>query len=220
MFDRSSSFRTKLTLRVRVTLAGQSPFDADMFVKPEERLIDLMNDQRQFVPLRRADGAMMIVAKSSIATVVEAPDGNGSAINEAPFAPLEADFSTPRQGGAQADDARAHASERPKPDQTAGGPSGNSSTEKEESTARAPRGRRAIDPWEVLRVPRDATLDEVKRAYKARIKSVHPDSLAALDLDADITRAAHLSSQRINHAYERILRELQKADDALKSGAA
>ncbi|WP_411820505.1 J domain-containing protein [Hyphococcus formosus] len=63
------------------------------------------------------------------------------------------------------------------------------------------------DPYSLLRVSPDAGLDEIRAAYKARIKAVHPDALASLCLDEDIEKAAVLATQKVNYAYRKILKE-------------
>ncbi len=63
------------------------------------------------------------------------------------------------------------------------------------------------DPYSLLRVSPDAGADEIRAAYKARIKAVHPDTLASLGLDEEITRAAILTTQKVNLAYQKIMRE-------------
>ncbi|MEZ5916981.1 MAG: hypothetical protein R3C40_05365 [Parvularculaceae bacterium] len=60
---------------------------------------------------------------------------------------------------------------------------------------------------------RPATVEEVRRAYKVRIKAVHPDTLSGLELDDDIAKAAILAAQRVNYAYRQIMGELRAGDD-------
>ncbi|MGE0408476.1 MAG: J domain-containing protein, partial [Amphiplicatus sp.] len=185
MFDKSGAYRFKKPTPVAVSLAGAAPFDAAVFLHVEERLIDLLNDQRAFIPARRADGSMMFLAKTSIVSIVE------KAVEPEPDRtekPAE-DAETPRQ------------EEAPK-------------SERKERPDAARRFRRAYDPYEILRIAADASIEEIRKAYKARIKAVHPDTIAALDLDDDIERAAILAAQKVNHAYQKILkdRKATKAD--------
>ena len=39
------------------------------------------------------------------------------------------------------------------------------------------------------------------------MKAVHPDTIASLDLDDDLARAALLAAQKVNYAYKKIMRE-------------
>lgn len=197
MFEKSASTRHKNEIRVIVTLAGQDPFEAYVFLKLDERLIDLLNDQRQFIPIKRADGATLIAAKRNIVSIIE----NLDQPRDAPHEPPDAEA---------AQDAQASADETRKDESAA--------ADKDPKAARA-GSRRGGDPYEILRIPRTATIEEIKRAYHARIKAVHPDTLARLDLDEDIERAANLTAQRVNRAYRALLRE-RKADIDRADGAA
>ena len=69
---------------------------------------------------------------------------------------------------------------------------------------------KALKPFDVyaaLRIKPSATNEEIRAAYKARMKAVHPDALAALGLDEDFAKAAVLASQKVNYAYNKIMRE-------------
>ncbi|MBR6922552.1 MAG: J domain-containing protein, partial [Clostridia bacterium] len=60
------------------------------------------------------------------------------------------------------------------------------------------------DPYEVLGVPRGASDDEIKKAYRALAKQYHPDNFT----DAGQRARAEEKMKEINAAYERI----QKGD--------
>lgn len=171
MFEKSATSRHKNEARVLVTLTGQAPFEAFVFLKVDERLIDLLNDQRQFIPIKRADGSTLIASKLNIVSIIENPQ---------PEEALEPD-------------------EPPKAEEPA--------AEKEKPRGEEPRSKRSFDPYEVLRVEKDATVEEIRRAYHVRIKAVHPDTLAKLELDEDIERAANVTAQRVNRAYKALLKE-------------
>lgn len=64
-----------------------------------------------------------------------------------------------------------------------------------------------FDAYATLRVTPAATNDEIRMAYKARMKAVHPDRLASLDLDEEISKAALLATQKVNYAYQKIMRD-------------
>ncbi|QOZ80670.1 hypothetical protein XH83_27705 [Bradyrhizobium sp. CCBAU 53351] len=66
----------------------------------------------------------------------------------------------------------------------------------------------AVPPWpEVLQVPRDAPIAEIKSAYRKQLKENHPDNVAMLG--ARIRAAAELQSKLINAAYEEARAERQ-----------
>jgi hypothetical protein len=170
--------RRKMEVAVTMSLAHDEIFSGAVFLDADERLIDLLNDDRAFIPVRRDDGATVIVAKSNIVSIVErniAADAGGR--DEAP--------------GAE------HAQ--------------HDSAEREKSEPERPR--RTFDPYKVLRIAPDATIEEVRRAYKTRIKAVHPDTLSGLELDDDIQKAAMTAAQRVNFAYNKILTDRRATTD-------
>lgn len=59
------------------------------------------------------------------------------------------------------------------------------------------------DPYEVLGVPRGASIEEVKKAYRELAKKYHPDKYAGNEL-ADL---AQEKMKAINEAYDTIIRE-------------
>ncbi|MEZ5916982.1 MAG: hypothetical protein R3C40_05370 [Parvularculaceae bacterium] len=71
MFDKSASARPKNEISVTMSLSGDEFFDGKVFLKQDERLIDLLNDPRAFIPVRREDGATVIVAKANIVSIIE-----------------------------------------------------------------------------------------------------------------------------------------------------
>lgn len=153
MQERSSgSYRHKKEIPVLVRLAGDAPFDATIFVVNGERLTDLLNDPRAFIPIRKEDGTVMAAAKSKIISIEETLP------------------------------------EQPKP----------------ESVRPAGKG---FDPYEMLNVKPGASVDEIRAAYKARIKTVHPDIIASMGLDEELAKAALLMSQKVNYAYRKIMKE-------------
>ena len=66
---------------------------------------------------------------------------------------------------------------------------------------------KTFDAYATLRVTPAASNDEIRTAYKARMKAVHPDRLASLDLDEEIAKAAVLATQKVNYAYQKIMRD-------------
>lgn len=68
------------------------------------------------------------------------------------------------------------------------------------------------NPYDILGVPQDAPLDEVKRAYRKKARENHPD------LNPDDPKAEERMN-RINEAYDRITNpDKYKASDARKRG--
>ncbi|MEZ5894248.1 MAG: hypothetical protein R3C58_14030 [Parvularculaceae bacterium] len=164
--QRTYRHRNEISILLRLT-GAEKPFPATVFASLGERASDLLNDARSFIPVRLANGETLIVSKTQIASVTEAP--------QEPEEPSKSKF---------------HGEEFSK-----------------EKKAAKPAPGRNVDAYATLRISPTATLEEVRIAYKTRMKAVHPDAISALGLDADIAKAAVNAAQEVNIAYQRILRE-------------
>ena len=160
----SANLRHKTEARVTVRLVGETSFDAVVYLALGHRLLDLLNDDRAFIPARREDGQTVILAKSQIVSILDHDE----------------------------DDVEETDAEK----------------ETEEPVARK------FDPYAMLRVAPDASVDDIRAAYKKRIKAVHPDSVAALGLDDELAQASLKLSQKINYAYRKIMRDRESAPSA------
>ncbi len=61
------------------------------------------------------------------------------------------------------------------------------------------------DPYKILGVSRDATDDEIKKAYRALAKKYHPDNYQ----DSNLSELAAEKMKEINEAYDQIQRQRQ-----------
>lgn len=60
------------------------------------------------------------------------------------------------------------------------------------------------DPFAVLGVPADASVDEVRAAWKAQVRECHPDRLAARGVPSEAVKLAEQRLVAINQAWEEI----------------
>lgn len=171
--QKSARVRQKDAAPVTIRTVGEDAFDGEVYVAIGHRLVDLLNDERAFIPVRRGDGDMMILAKSQIVSIIE-----HAAANE-------------NEAAGRDEDAGAAAEEEIR----------------KQSAATEKTSGRKFDPYALLKIDRTASLDEIRAAYKSRIKMVHPDSVAALGLDDDLADAALRATQKLNYAYQKIVRD-------------
>jgi DnaJ-class molecular chaperone len=167
-FDsKQRTYRHRNEINILLTMStGQAPVAATVFASLGERASDLMNDSRAFIPVRLCSGETLIVAKTQIASIIEA--GVQSEENARSKIYGE-DFSA-----------------EPKLED---------------------KQPKLFDAYAMLRVSPAATNEEIRTAYKARMKAVHPDTFASLGLDEAISKAAVLATQKVNYAYHKIMRE-------------
>lgn len=145
MFEKTEVRRSKARIMVRICLNDGGTVEGDVFTLPGQRIQDLFNDDRTFIPVEEG-GAVTMIAKTAIA--------RATAVGE----------SRPVDG----------------------------------------------DPYKILRIEATATNAEIREAWMNRLKAAHPDRLAALNLDPEILAAARHASQRINAAYDQIVRSRNK----------
>ena len=60
------------------------------------------------------------------------------------------------------------------------------------------------DPYDVLGVPHDAPLDQIRAAWRAAVKSSHPDVMLARGVPPEALKLAELRLQAINQAWDEI----------------
>ncbi len=243
MFGKNPNFRTKLQVAVKVRIGDAEPIVGFVFLRPDERLIDLLNDDRSFIPIKYANGETDIISKTCISNMMECIPEEDEEYNEEEHETGVVDLGdedayeddeegveedllraaaaaeAKKKENADADDKTAKDADRreqkPKDDDTADS-STSSSSSSHEGPKRPKRRRGRVDPYKILRVSSEASLDEIRSAYKERIKAVHPDRLGGLELDDEFGKAALVASQRVNRAYQAILKERERAQSEAK----
>lgn len=60
------------------------------------------------------------------------------------------------------------------------------------------------DPWDILGVPHDASLEEVRAAWRALVRESHPDRMMARGVPEEAVRLAEKRLITINQAWEEI----------------
>ena len=65
-------------------------------------------------------------------------------------------------------------------------------------------GTPAFDPYAVLKVPREASAEEIKQAYHRMAKLYHPDRIASYELPEEVMDYVRAMLVRINLAFEQI----------------
>ncbi|MBB4658533.1 J domain-containing protein [Parvularcula dongshanensis] len=143
MFEKTVIRQGKSKLMVSLCLTDGRQVEGEVFVCPGERLSDLLNDSRAFVPVESPEGEIEVVAKQAILS------------------------------------ARLMAQEPVE----------------------------VRDPYGLLRVERTATDSEIRTAWMEKVKASHPDRLASLGMDESVVYAARKVCQRINGAYDDIIRQ-------------
>ena len=151
MFDSSEKI-TKHKINVEIDLEDGKRLVGCMFIKPQERLTDMMNDARMFLPFETADGRFMLIKKTACVSV-------------APVAEAGATYE------------------------------GN-------------------NPYQILGVSDNATLEEIKARYHALCAENHPDRLSSMGVSQQLIDLATTNMSRINDAWSRIQKQFEENSQA------
>ncbi len=215
MFQKTGA-KFKVEEYVEITLEGKEPIKAVVFLSVGDRLIDLLNDMRSFIPVKLMDGSVMILAKSSIISIIE----------KNPFEDEQPEMVTPSFSLAETEEEFDEEAAKAETETAGTGQSGQDDpdvrTDAQGQRKRRNRRRRGgFDAYAVLKISPDATTEEVRSAYKSRIRAVHPDTLTSLNLDEDMMEAAIQTAKKVNYAYHVILKERRERNpDAAPEEAA
>lgn len=91
-FEKTEIRRQRTRLMVRFCLSGGAVVEGDVFVTRGERVSDLLNDSRAFIPVDTGTGEVIVLAKAQIASahILSAPAAH-SEDDADPFAVLRVD---------------------------------------------------------------------------------------------------------------------------------
>lgn len=70
MFGSDQQLKEKLKHQVDIHLRDGTEIQANIFLSRQQRLVDMLNDTRMFMPVENNDGAVIMLNKSSIAHVI------------------------------------------------------------------------------------------------------------------------------------------------------
>ena len=65
----SSVVKQKLMAEVEVKLTDGTVLQGNFFLNPQERIIDMLNDDRTFLPFADTDGVVTVIAKLAISKI-------------------------------------------------------------------------------------------------------------------------------------------------------
>lgn len=63
-----------------------------------------------------------------------------------------------------------------------------------------------VDPYSTLKLQRDASPEDIKKAYHKMVRLYHPDRMASFDLPEDMKEYARDMLVRVNLAFEKLKR--------------
>jgi hypothetical protein len=153
-------------IAAEIELLGGSRMTVMLFISPQGRVLDMLNDGRGFLPLETEAGEVFFIRKDAIRSVVPVSDSKDHRKSN--------DGQTGRYG------------------------------------ARANSHPIYSEPYELLGISPDASLEEIREAYHERCRENHPDQLQALGLPREYIDLATQRMAQINAAYDR-LKEVRKA---------
>ncbi len=83
MYSSSNLVKQKLMAEVEVLMSDGSVLRGNFFLNPQERIVDMLNDDRDFLPFSNEDDTVTVIAKSAISSIRPAQQ-KVEQFNEAP----------------------------------------------------------------------------------------------------------------------------------------
>ena len=69
MYSSSNLVKQKLLAEVEVFMSDGSVLRGNFFLNPQERVVDMLNDDRRFLPFSNVDDTVTVIAKSAISSI-------------------------------------------------------------------------------------------------------------------------------------------------------
>lgn len=93
MFEKTEIRRAKAKLQVSLTLTTGESVEGSVFVSQGQRLADILNDERAFIPVDLGEGRITVTSKSAIASAKDL--GSKPVLSEDPHKLLRVDPRVP-----------------------------------------------------------------------------------------------------------------------------
>ena len=71
MFATNSSVTQKVKTEVEIVLMDGAVLSGEMFLRSDQRVLDIVNDDRKFVPFASFDGPISVINKVAIARITQ-----------------------------------------------------------------------------------------------------------------------------------------------------
>ena len=94
---KSSNFRSKKKVRVNIRLQDGTFLDGHVFCSLEQRVSDLLNDDREFIPFESMNEDIIMVRKGVVAQIQTREESSGKQISSDPYKLLEIDPGSTRE---------------------------------------------------------------------------------------------------------------------------
>ncbi len=69
MYSSSNLVKQKLMAEVEVFMSDGSVLRGNFFLNPQERIVDMLNDDREFLPFSNENDTVTVIAKSAISSI-------------------------------------------------------------------------------------------------------------------------------------------------------
>ncbi len=68
----TDQLKKKVKAEVALALRDGTVLKGSFFLNPQERILDILNDERAFLPFEDSEGTIIVISKSTIARIIPA----------------------------------------------------------------------------------------------------------------------------------------------------